>query len=140
MTPNLHLDQHWYKSYLQNQVEKNSWINSYNLNRHQLLDFRIDSKIPSDNSSSTRLQRVCDDIFLEMQHLISDSNPRKNHHFDKLVDEIINECPQVDLLTKNSLKSFADYFRTKNTLLLEDFRPFWGRGQQYLCFERERNN
>lgn len=140
MTPNLHLDQHWYKSYFQNQVEKNSWINSYKLNCHQLLDFRIESKIPSDIKSNTRLQRVCEDIFVEMQHLISDSNPRKNNHLGKLVEEIINECPQVDILTKNSLKSFADYSRNKNTSVLEDFRPFWGRGQQYLCFEKEKNN
>jgi 2-polyprenyl-3-methyl-5-hydroxy-6-metoxy-1,4-benzoquinol methylase len=140
MTPNLHLDQHWYKSYFQNQVEKNSWINSYKLNCHQLLDFRIESKIPSDIKSNTRLQRVCEDIFVEMQHLISYSNPRKNNHLGKLVEEIINECPQVDILTKNSLKSFADYSRNKNTSVLEDFRPFWGRGQQYLCFEKEKNN
>ncbi len=75
-----------------------------------------------------------------MQHLISDSNPRKNNHLGKLVEETINECPQVDILTKNSLKSFADYSRNKNTSVLEDFRPFWGRGQQYLCFEKEKNN
>jgi len=136
MTPNLHLDQHWYKNSFSNQVEKDSWTTSYKLNSHHLLDARIDSKIPSEIRLNTKLQQICNKIFLEMQYLIADGQ-QENNNLEKLVLEIIADCPQVDILTKNSLRSFTEYFKTSDSSKLQDFRPFWGRGQQYLCFEKE---
>ena len=136
MTPNVHLDQQWYKNSFSNQVEKDSWVNSYQLNSHHLLDVRIESKIPAEIRLNTRLKQICNNIFLEMQHLIADGQ-QENNNLEKLVVEIIADCPQVDTLTKNSLRSFMESFKTNDSSNLQDFRSFWGRGQQYLCFEKE---
>ena len=71
-----------------------------------------------------------------MQHLIA-GGQQENNNLEKLVLEIIANCPQVDTLTKNSLRSFTESFKTNDSSNLQDFRSFWGRGQQYLCFEKE---
>ena len=140
MTPNLHLDQNWYKNSTSNQTEKESWVNSYRLNSHHLLDVRVEPRVPSDIKSNNRLQSICNNIFLEMQNLISNSQKVANIRYEELVLEIIDECPQVDSLTKDSLSSFIEYLKTDDSSELLDFRFFWGRGQQYLCFEKDSNS
>ncbi len=54
-----------------------------------------------------------------------------------LINRIVNEFTYIEDKTLNSLKSFVNFLDTKNPSSLADFRTFWGRGQQYLCFEND---
>ena len=45
------------------------------------------------------------------------------------IQSLISEnCQETNL----SLESFLKYWRTENVLDLEPFRPWWGRGTQYM--------
>lgn len=136
MSPNLHLDQAWYKNTNNNSIEKEAWINSYKENCHQLIDFRTSSQISAPSAQNSLLLHLCNEIFLIMQDMASQSSSSANNSLSKLVQRLVTECPQLDSFTNGSLMSFRNFIETGEAALLKDFRPFWGRGQQYLCFER----
>lgn len=136
MSPNLHLDQAWYKNNNNNSIEKEAWINSYKENCHQLIDFRTSSQISAPSAQNSLLLHLCNEIFLIMKGMVSQSSSSADNSLNKLMQRLVTECPQLDSLTKSSLMSFMNFIETRETALLKDFRPFWGRGQQYLCFER----
>jgi 2-polyprenyl-3-methyl-5-hydroxy-6-metoxy-1,4-benzoquinol methylase len=135
MTPNLHLDQEWYKKPLKNSSEKNEWIRSYQENCHQLINFQYRSRISAAKEQNSLLLEICDLLFLEMQRMTHQSFPYNEKLIVSLVQRIVNEFTYIDVSTKDSLKSFINFIVTKNPSSLTNFQTFWGRGQQYLCFE-----
>lgn len=136
MTPNLYLDLVWYKNTNDNSSEKKEWVHAYQENCHQLIDYRTKSRILTTPVQNSLLLDLCKEVFLEMQSMISEGSPSTRKALEQLVRRIINECPQLDTLTTNSLMSFTNFLKTGEAALLKDFQSFWGRGQQYLCFER----
>jgi hypothetical protein len=136
MTPNLHLDLNWYKSPLDNKSEKEEWIKSYRKTCHQLIDYRIKSNSNNNESSNLLLQELCGQAFLEMQKLIASNSLTSSIKFCEIIRRITMECQQLDGLTLLSLSAFINFLDGHKDSSLVDFQPFWGRGQQYLCFER----
>ena len=137
MTPNLHLDLNWYKNYNVNSVEKTEWINSYNSKCHQLIDYRFEARTFPKIEDNLVLRSLCTDVFLEMQKLSSTNLEFSISIICELLDRILKECNQVDNLTKLALSSFIRFMETDEVAELTEFRPFWGRGQQYICFQKD---
>jgi 2-polyprenyl-3-methyl-5-hydroxy-6-metoxy-1,4-benzoquinol methylase len=135
MTPNLHLDQEWYKNPNDNASERDSWIRSYRENCHQLINFQ--TKIPASVAiqQNLLLLEICNSVFLEMQQASYQSVLSNQRLIVDLIGRIVDEFSFIDVSTKNSLKSFVKFIETEDPTVLVDFQTFWGRGQQYLCFE-----
>jgi hypothetical protein len=136
MTPNLHLDLNWYKSPLDNESEKAAWAASYDENCHYLIDYRIKSHFNTGEDRNFLLQELCAQAFLEMQVLLASNSLTSGGNFCSIIRRIVLECPQLDNLTKLSLSASINFLSGDEDTSLMDFQPFWGRGQQYLCFER----
>lgn len=120
---------------LKNSSEKNEWIRSYQENCHQLINFQYRSRISTAKEQNSLLLEICDLLFLEMQRMTDQSFPYNEKLIVSLVQRIVNEFTYIDVSTKDSLKSFINFIVTKNPSSLNNFQTFWGRGQQYLCFE-----
>ena len=136
MTPNLHTDLAWYKESTDIKAERTAWLESYWRNCHQLIDYRVDSKLVVSKSQNELLLNLCGDVFTEMQHLTAEPNLISASKIPILIKRITRECQQLDNLTKISLEAFVKFIETGDESFLHDFRPFWGRGQQYICFDR----
>ena len=137
MTPNLHLDQEWYKSPQNNSTEKNEWIRSYQENCHQLINFHNKSRVSAVESQNFLLLEICDLVFLEMQRMTQQGFSDNEKLLISLIEKIVNEFSYIDVSTKNALKSFVNFVETRDFSSSADFQTFWGRGQQYLCFESD---
>jgi 2-polyprenyl-3-methyl-5-hydroxy-6-metoxy-1,4-benzoquinol methylase len=135
MTPNLHLDQDWYKNPNDNSTERRAWVKSYLENCHRLINFQDKSTVSVAVEQNNRLVEICDLVFLEMQRKTDQGTINNQKLIINLVNRIVHEFVHIDTLTKNSLKSFVKFMETEIPSSLDDFRTFWGRGQQYLCFE-----
>ncbi len=135
MTPNLHLDREWYKNPNDDYTERNTWVKSYLENCHQLINFKDKSFASVSVEQNTALLEICDLVFLEMQRETNQGVINNHKFIIDLVSKIVYEFDYIDVSTKNSLKSFVKFMETKIPSSLDDFRTFWGRGQQYLCFE-----
>ena len=136
MTPNLHLDVEWYKTTNSNTSEVSKWVNSYQQNCHRLLDFRVTEESPVAASLNHRLSELCSRIFLEMQGLYSGELQDAKTLLVESLNCTIKECEQLSYTTKISLISYSEFLMSGDARTLKDFRPFWGRGQQYMCFQR----
>jgi len=136
MTPNLHLDLNWYKSPVDNKSEKEAWTASYDNTCHYLIDYRIKSHLNTSEDLNYLLQELCAQAFLEMQILLASNSLSSSGKFCSIIQRIALECPQLDNLTRLSLLAFINFLNGDEDNSLMDFQPFWGRGQQYLCFER----
>ena len=136
MTPNLHSDLEWYKSTNSNTSEVSKWVDSYQRNCHRLIDSRVSEQSPTDASMNHRLDELCSTIFLEMQGLYSGGMKDAKTLLVGSLNCVIEECEQLSLTTKKSLISYLEFLTSGDTRTLLDFRPFWGRGQQYMCFQR----
>jgi 2-polyprenyl-3-methyl-5-hydroxy-6-metoxy-1,4-benzoquinol methylase len=136
MTPNLHSDMEWYKTINSNKSEISKWIHSYQENCHRLIDFRVSNGGPIDASLNRRLAELSSRIFVEMQRLNSGEFNDAEKLLFKLLNCIIDECNQLELKTRKSLIAYSEFLKSGEPRALKEFRPFWGRGQQYVCFER----
>ncbi len=79
---------------------------------------------------------LCSEIFLEMQSMIAHDLLISSTNILSLISRIYEECQQIDHLTQKALVAFMKFCETGEDTVLANFQPFWGRGQQYLCFER----
>ena len=137
MTPNLHLDFDWYKTINDNESEIRKWITSYRKSCHQLIDYRVNSECLSNLELNQRLDQLCSRIFLAMQALIGGNPQGARSQISESLESIVEECSQLDMITKESLGSYIEFLNTDDPNLLMKFRPFWGRGQQYMLFQRD---
>lgn len=137
MTPNLHLDFDWYKTINNNESEIGKWITSYRKSCHHLIDYRVNSGCVSNVELNHRLDQLCSRIFLEMQALVSGNLQGARNHISESLKSITEECSQLDIITKESLGSYIEFLNADDPNLLMKFRPFWGRGQQYMLFQRD---
>ena len=136
MTPSLHSDLDWYKEINNNSSETAKWISSYQQNLHLLIDFQVNEQSPVDSVSNLRLLELCSGIFLQMQGLFSGELQDARQLIMESLKSIVEECEQLNFRTKQSLISYLEFLKSGDAQSLKDFRLFWGRGQQYLCFER----
>ncbi len=123
-------DFRWYKSpeipleNLSKLALQNYWEKS-----HNFLDFRdIAKSIKSEDNK--KLMKMSSDIYSEVHEKIwtSHSRPTIIRHCKSLKDLISKVSP----ITAESLESFIKYWDTNDTGDLSNFRPWWGRGTQYV--------
>jgi len=136
MSPNLHLDINWYKNILDNQKQKEAWIQSYKTTCQLLIDYRVDTRFFAVESQNSLLLELCAEIFTEMQEFFISGSLASISKVCNLVSTIIEKCSQLDAATLLALSGFVKFFESYDETSLVNFKPFWGRGQQYLCFER----
>jgi len=137
MTPNLHLDLDWYKTINDNESEVRKWITSYRQSCHQLIDYRVISGSLNNIELNQRLDQLCSRVFLEMQALVGGNLQDTRNDISELLKSIVEECSQLDIITKVSLNSYREFLNTDDPNLLLSFKQFWGRGQQYMVFQRD---
>lgn len=140
MTPSLHADLDWYKEINNNSSETAKWISSYQQNLHLLIDFRVNEQSPVDSISNLRLHELCSAIYLQMQGLVSGGLQDARQLIMESLKSIVEECEQLNFTTKQSLISYLEFLKSRDAQSLKDFRLFWGRGQQYICFERTKTS
>jgi hypothetical protein len=136
MTPNLHLDKAWYKNVYNNKSEKMFWVESYRKRCHELIDYSVTTDSIASYEQNALLIDFCSQIFSEMQIMISSNSLISSTRILEIIARMFVECHQLNISTERALKSFVEFVETGEKTALADFQPFWGRGQQYLCFER----
>ena len=52
------------------------------------------------------------------------------------IEKILSRCPQLSFETQSSLNAILVWANSLRSEDLREFRPFWGRGQQHILFER----
>ena len=96
---------------------------------HNFLDFRTlcPEVAPNDNKL---LFQLSDDIYLAVHEGTwgQDSREIVESHCRKILKLVSANCQ----LTSASLESFLSYWHSGEAEKLHDFRPWWGRGTQYV--------
>jgi len=135
-SPKFFQDFRWYKNPVTKDRSSIDLVkSSYWQSLHLLLDFRLEPKL-GDPSLNQMINAICEEIFLLMnQNRLSD--------FDKLTISAATRKLEILLsdvspITANSIESFLLFWDSGNTKKLAGFRPWWGRGTQYLSFIKDR--
>jgi len=142
-SPHFIVDWRWYKDIYANRQQYNELaIDSYIRNIHNLLDYRYLFE-PIEPAIGKRLEHNCQHIF-EIFMRIQESGIRNNN-----ISELKSLLIDISILTSDfssgtteSLRQFIcaiDQFLAGNPFpsKLELFKPWFGRGQQYLSFIRK---
>lgn len=96
---------------------------------HNFLDFRDTSKsIKSEDNK--KLMNLSSEIYSEVHEnpWTSDSRPTILRHCENIKELISKVSP----IAAESVESFIKYWTSNNTDDLNNFRPWWGRGTQYV--------
>lgn len=140
-SPNYFIDWNWYKNIkINNQNYYNNLaISCYELNKLNFLDTRVISNF-NDLGEIKKIYQVSKKI----RKIIKKTS--KNLDF---LPELINECkilsnflPNDFKQTSKSIDSYVSFLETYlkkkqiNKKLLKDFRSWWGRGMQYVSFQK----
>ena len=123
-------DYRWYKDPDSSIESLNSVaIENFWAKCHNFIDYRFNYK-----SLSSQINQ---DIYAATNRLYSTvAEAMWNHESEQIVT---TNCKEIQILisencqeTNLSLESFLKYWRTENVVDLEPFRPWWGRGTQYI--------
>ncbi|CAB4750350.1 MAG: methyltransferase domain-containing protein [Actinobacteria bacterium] len=123
-------DYRWYKDPDSSIESLNSVaIENFWAKCHNFIDYRFNYKSLS--------SEVNQEIYAATNRLYSTvAEAMWSHDSEQIVT---TDCQEIQSLisencqeTNLSLESFLKYWRTKNVLDLEPFRPWWGRGTQYM--------
>ena len=123
-------DYRWYKDPDSSIESLNSVaIENFWAKCHNFIDYRFNYKSLS--------PQINQDIYAATNRLYSTvAEAMWSHESEKI---ITTNCEEIQSLisqncqeTNLSLESFLKYWRTENILDLEPFRPWWGRGTQYM--------
>ena len=125
-------DYRWYKDPVISVSEQNKdAVQNYWGKCHNFLDTRMPRSI-RDTRINKSLYLICDQIYFEAYttNWSNDSHSRVLELCLKLKADISD----LGELVSNSIDAFIDYWQSGDTASLEEFRPFWGRGTQYISF------
>ena len=122
-------DFRWYKSpeisveNLSDVAQENYWEKC-----HNFLDFR--SEVNSKSESNKKLFNLSNEIYSEVYENAWTNASQQTilSHCAKIMAQISETLPS----TAESLDSFINYGTTKDINDLDKFRPWWGRGTQYV--------
>jgi 2-polyprenyl-3-methyl-5-hydroxy-6-metoxy-1,4-benzoquinol methylase len=135
-TPSISEDLGWYKEESSNTKVAQDWENRYFSNVHKLIDTRNVNLSSASPESNQILITECSNIFASMKEFISNKSLT---HEDKIlagIEKILSKCPQLSFETHSSLHAILLWANSLRNEDLREFRPFWGRGQQHILFER----
>lgn len=127
-------DFRWYKSPdtkvvpLNTIAEKNYWGKC-----HNFLDYRQEYR-PCEEKFNRQLKNLSDDIYsvVHESEWTSESFTSVEEYCKKIKTLISTISPE----TSKSIASFIDFWATGDQKALELFRPWWGRGTQYISVTR----
>jgi 2-polyprenyl-3-methyl-5-hydroxy-6-metoxy-1,4-benzoquinol methylase len=137
-TPRIADDLAWYKEESSNTKVARAWEDKYLRNVHKLIDTRsmdLNSTSPEYNQI---LVTECSNIYSATKELISNKSEAHEGIILKSIENILSKCPQLSLETQGSLRSILMWAISHQDQDLNEFRGFWGRGQQHILFERTR--
>jgi trans-aconitate methyltransferase len=125
-------DYRWYKdpALSDSELNKNA-IHSYWEKCHNFLDSRL-PRSTRDTNINKSLYLICDELY-SVAYTNSwgkNSHPRVLEICLKLKANISDLGEVVD----KSLDAFINYWQSGDVASLQEFRPFWGRGTQYISF------
>ena len=125
-------DYRWYKNpeisikSMNENAVKNYWEKCHNF---------LDSRLPrstQDVDFNRFLHTICSDLYSEVY---------TNGWSKDSYSEVLKICLKLkghlcdpEKVINNSLDAFIDYWQSGKVTSLEEFRPFWGRGTQYVSF------
>jgi 2-polyprenyl-3-methyl-5-hydroxy-6-metoxy-1,4-benzoquinol methylase len=135
-TPSISDELGWYKEESTNVKVAKIWEDSYLRNVHKLIDTRImnlESASPDDNQI---LKIECSKIYAAMKEFVSGNSQTSEDTILSSIEVILSKCPQLSPATQKSLQSILVWARSFRHEDLNEFRGFWGRGQQHILFER----
>ena len=122
----------WYKDPELSVSEQNKdAIQNYWEKCHNFLDSRL-PRSTRDTNINKSLYQLCNELYLEAYttNWSNDSHSRVLEICLKLKSHFID----LGELINNSLDAFTDYWQSGSVASLQEFRPFWGRGTQYISF------
>ena len=137
---------HWYKQDVEVQsIKTKKVLENYEIDRLLLFDYRTDqSSIQSLSvkeriSISNRLNFLCMSIY--NLHISNEPFTKsKVIILEKYLDELIVLSEYFSVKTASSLQDYRSHIsyllETSDLNVLKDFHNWWGRGQQYISFER----
>ena len=127
-------DLRWYKSpdtkliSLNTIAEKNYWRKC-----HNFLDYRHEYQT-LEEQVNYQLKNLSDNIYKVVQESewSSESFVSLNENCKNIMTLISAKCPE----TAGSIASFIDFWESSDPRALKSFRPWWGRGTQYISVTR----
>lgn len=125
-------DYRWYKNpeisvkSMNENAVKNYWEKCHNF---------LDSRLPrstQDVDFNRFLHTICNDLYSE----VYTNGWNKDSHSEvlKICLKLKDHICDLEKVINNSLDAFIDYWQSGKVTSLEKFRPFWGRGTQYVSF------
>ena len=125
-------DYRWYKNpeISVKSLNENA-IQNYWEKCHNFLDSRMPRSTQDANFNRT-LYSICGDLYTEVY---ANSWSKDSHsRVLEICLELKKHICDLEKITNNSLAAFIDYWQSGKIANLQEFRPFWGRGTQYLSF------
>lgn len=134
-SPSIFADWRWYKDY---ESVNADWVGEcqklFNQANGRFVERRslIPELSPLSMSTLRRVAEFCYDLTCEGSGCDRDSDALLISHLDELLDQV----PELPPHTQRAVMGFQRYLQSDDPLELADFRPWWGRGQQYLALTR----
>lgn len=142
MSPNLTHDYRWYKALPQTPSEYNRYcIDQYNAQRHNLLDFRVETP-ERDPEANTRLLELCRKLILQTQILEKNETTTPDQGIISTLETISHSVSDLSGITQNAIASALHLCQSESLNAAEvasakELAPAFGRGQTYLSFIRQ---
>ena len=123
-------DYRWYKNPNSSIESLNSVaIENFWAKCHNFIDYRFDYK-PLSSQANQNIYAATNRLYSTVAETMW--SPESEQHVTKNCQEIQSLISENCQETNFSLASFLSYWRTGNVFDLEQFRPWWGRGTQYV--------
>ena len=127
-------DFRWYKDAGNSMTTRNDVaLRAYWTHAMSLMDCRVE-EIACEPMRAHEAFQLCDRLFnlagMYVPNLDTDSQ------IETLCTQLVDLLPRHMTDTRNSLQSFLTFWNSSDLRDLERFRPWWGRGSQYVSFVR----
>ena len=105
-------------------------------NVHKLIDTRNMNMQSSASEINHVLIGECSKIFIAMKGFVSSKSLAQENEILGGIENLLTNCSQLSLETQTALRSVLVWSQSQQNKDLNEFRGFWGRGQQHILFER----
>jgi hypothetical protein len=141
-SPSFLIDDRWYKKVTAKDLTRTDLLKAqYQSIGIAMLDYRVSISSVlqiKDKSSLIHIESICNELCLLHDEILNSDSSDKINEFIVVLNDLISTLPEEFIVTKISLN---DYVRVLSELLysgklleFNEFKEFWGRGQQYASF------